>query len=100
MELERAEQAYGALGNHHRDLGQAPLRRQGRVRMGIEAARHAHQGAPIRESLHVLPRQAEPSQVARARNAEAPHRFECFSFEGIFHGSAYVSITRYLIIST
>jgi hypothetical protein len=56
--------------------------------MGIEAARHAHQGASIGESLHVLARQAEPSQVARACNTEAPHRFEYFPFEGIFHGWA------------
>ena len=88
MELERAEQAYGALWNRHCDLGQAPLRRHGRVRMGIEAARHAHQGASIRQSLHVFPRQTEPSQVARACDAEAPHRFECFSFEGVVHGLA------------
>jgi hypothetical protein len=41
MEPQGAEQAYGALGNRPRDLGQAPLRRHRRVRKGIEAARHA-----------------------------------------------------------
>jgi len=45
------------------DLGQAPLRRHRRVRNGIEAARHANQGAAIHQSLHVLPWQPEPSQV-------------------------------------
>ena len=89
MELERAEQADGALGNRYCDLGQASLRRQGRVWMGIGAARHAHHRASIRESLHVPPRQTKPGQVARACDAEAPHRFECFPFEGILHRSAY-----------
>jgi hypothetical protein len=42
MELERAEQAYDALRNRPCDLGQAALRRHRRVRIGIEAARHAH----------------------------------------------------------
>ena len=77
MELERAEQAYSALRNRTRDLGKAPLRRDPRVRMGIEAAPHAHQGAPIRQSLHVLPRQAEPGQVARTPRT-ASHDREIF----------------------
>ena len=55
MELERAEQAYDALRNRPRDLCQAPLRRHRRVRIGIQAARHAHQVAAIRQSSHVLP---------------------------------------------
>ena len=49
MELERAEQAYGAPRNRPCDLGQAPLRRHRRIRIGIEAARHAHQRAAIRQ---------------------------------------------------
>jgi hypothetical protein len=64
------------------------MRPHWRVRIGIEAARYAHQGAAIRQSLHVLPWQPEPSQVTWPCDAEAPPRFECFSFQDIVHGLA------------